>query len=225
MTEQTTAATVKILIADDHEIVRRGLRALIESQPNWEVVGEAVTGREAVELAKLHTPHVAVLDVSMPELNGLEATRQIMKAVPQTEVLILTMHESEQVVREVLDSGARGYVLKSDAGRDLISAVDALCHRRPFFSSRVSEMLLQNYLGKQERPALSPDSPRGRLTAREREIVQLLAEGKTNKEVAACLNISIKTAETHRTNIMNKLDLHSVTELVRYAVRNNIVAP
>lgn len=225
MMEQPAGAAVKILIADDHEIVRRGLRALVESQNGWEVVAEATTGREAVELAKQHTPHVAVLDVSMPELNGLEATRQILKALPQTEILILTMHESEQVVREVLDSGARGYVLKSDAGRDLISAVNALSHRRAFFSSRVSEMLLQNYLGKQERSPAQHDSPRGRLTAREREIVQLLAEGKTNKEVAVCLNISIKTAETHRTNIMNKLDLHSVTELVRYAVRNNIVAP
>ncbi len=214
----------KILIADDHEIVRRGLRALIESQANWEVVGEAVTGREAVELAKRFTPQVAVLDVSMPEMNGLEATRQILKALPQTEVLILTMHDSEQVVREVLDSGARGYVLKSDAGRDLISAVEALRQRRPFFSSRVSEMLLQNYRGRQPRPGTG-DSPRSRLTAREREIVQLLAEGKTNKDVAASLNISIKTAETHRTNIMNKLDLHSVTELVRYAVRNNMVEP
>ena len=214
----------KILIADDHEIVRRGLRALIESQPNWEVVGEAVTGREAVELAKQFTPQVAVLDVSMPEMNGLEATRQILKALPQTEVLILTMHDSEQVVREVLDSGARGYVLKSDAGRDLISAVEALRQRRPFFSSRVSEMLLQNYRGRQQRPGTG-DAPRSRLTAREREIVQLLAEGKTNKDVAASLNISIKTAETHRTNIMNKLDLHSVTELVRYAVRNNMVEP
>ena len=217
-------AKTRILIADDHEIVRRGLRALIESQANWEVVGEAVTGREAVELARRFVPQVAVLDVSMPEMNGLEATRQILKALPQTEVLILTMHESEQVVREVLDSGARGYVLKSDAGRDLISAVEALRQRRPFFSSRVSEMLLQNYRGRQERP-IAGDPPRSRLTAREREIVQLLAEGKTNKEVASSLNISIKTAETHRTNIMNKLDLHSVTELVRYAVRNNMVEP
>ncbi len=217
-------AKTRILIADDHEIVRRGLRALIESQANWEVVGEAVTGREAVELARQFVPQVAVLDVSMPEMNGLEATRQILKALPQTEVLILTMHESEQVVREVLDSGARGYVLKSDAGRDLISAVEALRQRRPFFSSRVSEMLLQNYRGRQERP-IGSDPPRSRLTAREREIVQLLAEGKTNKEVASSLNISIKTAETHRTNIMNKLDLHSVTELVRYAVRNNMVEP
>lgn len=224
MTEQPVAMNVRILVADDHEIVRRGLRSLIEAQPTWEVVAECVTGRDAVEMTKTHTPHVAVLDVSMPELNGLEATRQILKTLPQTEVLILTMHESEQVVREVLDSGARGYVLKSDAGRDLIAAVDALYHHRPFFSSRVSEMLLQNYLGKPERTSL-PESPRSRLTAREREIVQLLAEGKTNKEVAAALNISIKTAETHRTNIMNKLDLHSVTELVRYAVRNNMVTP
>ncbi len=214
----------KILIADDHEIVRHGLRSMLESHPDWEVVGEAVTGREAVELAKQTMPNVAVIDVSMPELNGLEATRQILKALPQTEVLILTMHESEQVVREVLDAGARGYVLKSDAGRDLIAAVEALCQRKAFFSSRVSEMLLQSYLSRPAREP-APEAPRNRLTAREREIVQLLAEGKTNKEVASALNISIKTAETHRTNIMNKLDLHSISELVRYAVRNNIVEP
>jgi len=218
-------STVQILVADDHEIVRRGLRALLESQPNWEVVGEAVTGRDAVELARQFTPQVAILDVGMPDLNGLEATRQILKAVPQTEVLILTMHESEQVIREVLDAGARGYVLKSDAGRDLIAAVDALCQHRTFFSSRVSDMLLHAYLRRPERAEPAAEVSRSRLTAREREIVQLLAEGKSNKEVAQSLNISIKTAETHRTNIMNKLDLHSITELVRYAVRNNIVAP
>lgn len=222
---RTDQDKTRILIADDHEIVRRGLRSMLESQENWEVVGEAVTGREAVELAKALIPQVAVIDVSMPELNGLEATRQILKALPQTEVLILTMHESEQVVREVLDAGARGYVLKSDAGRDLIAAVDALRQRRTFFSSRVSEMLLQSYLGRPERTPAAAEQPRHRLTAREREIVQLLAEGKTNKEVASALNISIKTAETHRTNIMNKLDLHSISELVRYAVRNNIVEP
>ena len=221
MTEQPRT---KILIADDHEIVRHGLRSILESHSEWEVVGEAVTGREAVELAKQTTPNIAVIDVSMPELNGLEATRQILKLLPQTEVLILTMHESEQVVREVLDAGARGYVLKSDAGRDLIAAIEALCQRRTFFSSRVSEMLLQSYLTHPER-APAPEAPRNRLTAREREIVQLLAEGKTNKEVASALNISIKTAETHRTNIMNKLDLHSISELVRYAVRNNMVEP
>lgn len=220
----TETATVRILIADDHEIVRRGLRAVLEAQPSWEVAGEAVTGREAVEKAKALQPDVAIIDVGMPELNGLEATRQILKALPHTEILILTMHENEQIVREVLDAGARGYVLKSDAGRDLVAAVDALCQHRPFFSSKISEMLLHSYLKGAERSERT-ESPRNRLTAREREIVQLLAEGKSNKEVAAALNISIKTAETHRTNIMNKLDLRSVTELVRYAVRNNIVEP
>jgi DNA-binding NarL/FixJ family response regulator len=215
---------VRILIADDHEIVRRGLRALVENQPNWTVAGEAVTGRDAIEKAKQTTPDVAIIDIGMPELNGLEATRQILKLLPQTEVLILTMHESEQIVREVLAAGARGYVLKSDAGKDLVAAVDALCQHRTFFSSKVSEMLLHTYLrhGERTEPA---EISRSRLTAREREIVQLLAEGKSNKEVAQTLNISIKTAETHRTNIMNKLDLRSITELVRYAVRNNIVAP
>ena len=214
---------VRILVADDHEIVRRGLRALLDGQPNWEVVGEAVSGREAVDKAKQLMPDVAVIDVGMPELNGLEATRQILKALPQTEVLILTMHESEQIVREVLDAGARGYVLKSDAGKDLVAAVDALCQHRTFFSSKISEMLLRSYI----RPTRNemPETTRGRLTSREREIVQLLAEGKSNKEVAQALNISIKTAETHRTNIMNKLDLRSITALVRYAVRNNIVEP
>ncbi|MDP8980679.1 MAG: response regulator transcription factor [Acidobacteriota bacterium] len=215
----------KILLADDHEIVRRGLRALLEGHPDWAVVGEAETGREAVEMARDVAPDVAILDIGMPELNGFEATRQILKAAPQTEVLILTMHESEQIVREVLDAGARGYVLKSDAGRDLVAAVEALCQHRTFFSSKIADMLLHAYLRPSPRPNGEPEPARGRLTAREREIVQLLAEGKSNKEVAQALNISIKTAETHRTNIMNKLDLRSITALVRYAVRNNIVEP
>src|SRR5271165_36589 len=172
---------VRILVADDHEIVRRGLRALLDAQPNWEVVGEAVSGREAVDLAKQLTPDIAIIDVGMPELNGLEATRQILKALPQTEVLILTMHESEQIVREVLDAGARGYVLKSDAGKDLVAAVEALCQHRTFFSSKVSEMMLHTYLRHSDR-AETPEVSRSRLTTREREIVQLLAEGKSNKE-------------------------------------------
>ena len=215
----------KILLADDHEIVRRGLRALLDGRPEWAVVGEAETGREAVEMAREVSPDVAILDIGMPELNGFEATRQILKAAPQTEVLILTMHESEQIVREVLDAGARGYVLKSDAGRDLVAAVEALCQHRTFFSSKIADMLLHAYLRPSQRAGGDPEPARGRLTAREREIVQLLAEGKSNKEVAQALNISIKTAETHRTNIMNKLDLRSITALVRYAVRNNIVEP
>ncbi len=215
---------VRIIIADDHEIVRRGLRSLLESQPGWQVVAEAGSGREAVDKVKELQPNVAVLDIGMPEMNGLEATRNIIRISPQTQVLVLTMHETEQVVRDVLDAGARGYVLKSDAGRDLVSAVDALSQHRTFFSSRISDMLLSAYLHGPERPIDTPHQ-RSRLTAREREIVQLLAEGKSNKEVATVLNISVKTAETHRTNIMNKLDLHSISELVRYAVRNNIVEP
>jgi DNA-binding NarL/FixJ family response regulator len=217
-------AQVRIIIADDHEIMRKGLRSLLEARPEWQVIAEASTGREAVEKIRELSPNVAVLDIGMPELNGLEATRHIVRESPQTQVLILTMHESEQMVRDVLDAGARGYVLKSDAARDLVNAVDALSQHRTFFSSRISDILLQAYLHGPERPP-QPQPARGRLTAREREIVQLLAEGKSNKEVATALNISVKTAETHRTNIMNKLDLHSISELVRYAVRNNIVEP
>ena len=214
---------VRIVIADDHEIVRRGLRSLLEAVAGWEVAAEASSGREALEKVQELHPNVAILDVGMPVMNGLEATRNIVKASPQTQVLILTMHETEQMVRDVLDAGARGYVLKSDAGRDLVSAVEALLQHRTFFSPRVSDMLLAAYLQGGERP-LSGAAQRNRLTAREREIVQLLAEGKSNKEVAATLNISVKTAETHRTNIMNKLNLYSISELVRYAVRN-IVEP
>jgi DNA-binding NarL/FixJ family response regulator len=216
--------SVRILIADDHEVVRRGMRVLLESHPDWEVVGETANGREAVELAAALAPDVVVLDIPMPGLNGLEATRRIRSAVPGAEVLVLTVHESEQVVREVLDAGARGYVLKSDAGHDLVAAVDALAHRRPFFTSTVATMVLEGYLG---RPApASSGAPSGRrLTSRESEVVQLLAEGRSNKEVAETLGISVKTAEAHRSNVMRKLDLHSIGELVRYAVRNKMVEP
>jgi DNA-binding NarL/FixJ family response regulator len=217
-------ATTRILLADDHEVVRHGLRVLLEAHPGWEVVGEAGNGREAVDKVRQTKPDVVVLDITMPELNGLEATRQILKAAPQTEVLILTMHESEQVAREVLAAGARGYLLKSDAAHDLVDAVDALRQHRPFFTSRVSQMLLEGYL---HGPTLSETAPTKRelLTPREREIVQLLAEGKSNKEVAGALGISPKTIETHRANIMRKLNLHSVSELVRFAVRNRMVEP
>lgn len=217
-------AKVRILVADDHEVVRRGFRALLEARPEWEVCGEAVTGREAVEKAAQTRPDVVVMDISMPELNGLEATRQIVKAAPQVEVLILTIHDSEELVPEVLKAGARGYVLKSDAGKDLVAAVDAVRRHKPFFTSRVSEIVLEGYLRGDSRTGKA-EMKRGRLTAREREIVQLLAEGKSNKEIAVALNISVKTVETHRANIMNKLGIHSVTELVRYAVRNRIVEP
>ncbi len=214
---------VKILVADDHEVVRRGVRTLLEAHPGWKVAGEASTGREAVEMAREIEPDVVVLDLSMPELNGLEATRQILKFVPKTQVLILTMHESVQVMREVLQAGARGYVLKSDAGRHLVGAVEALHQNKTFFTSKVSQLVLDGFLQSAESAESLPS--RGRLTPREREIVQLLAEGKSNKEVGTSLGISTKTAETHRTNIMRKLDLHSISDLVRYAIRNKIVEP
>lgn len=210
----------RILIADDHEIVRRGIRALLENHPGWEVCGEAVDGRDAVEKARATRPDLVLLDVSMPNLNGLDAARQILEIVPQTRVLILTMHESEQIVREVLEVGARGFLLKSDAARDLVSAIQALQRRTTFFTSSVAEMVLDGFLdrrGETQKPT------KDRLTPREREVVQLLAEGKSSKEVAVVLNLSVKTAETHRTNVMRKLDLHSVADLVRYAVRNNLV--
>ena len=210
----------RILIADDHEIVRHGIRALIESHPGWEVCAEAVDGREAVEKTVELRPDLALIDVSMPNLNGLDAARLILQALPHTCVLILTMHESEQIVREVLEVGARGFLLKSDAARDLVSAIQALQRRTTFFTSSVAEMVLNGFL---DRNGDTPKPFKDRLTPREREVVQLLAEGKTSKEVAVVLNLSVKTAETHRTNVMRKLDLHSVADLVRYAVRNNIV--
>ena len=212
---------LRILLADDHEVVRRGLRAVLEAHPGWKVCGEAATGREAVEQARQLKPDVVVLDISMPELNGLEAARQILRSVPRAEVLMLTMHDAEELARQVVEAGVRGYVLKSDAGRELLAAVESLAQHKPYFTARVSQMVLEGYLqGGASAAGLHPES---RLTAREREVVQLLAEGRTNKEVATRLGISVKTAETHRANVMRKLNLHSVTELVRYAVRNRMV--
>jgi len=213
---------VRVLIADDHEVVRRGIRALLETEPGWTVCGEAANGREAIDLAVSAAPDVAILDVSMPELNGFEAARQIRKAVPHCEVLILTMHESEQVLREALAAGARGYVLKSDAGRTLVAAVDALRRHKPFLTAVAADIVLADYL-RREDPAGPSEVPHLQLTPREREVVQLLAEGKSTKGVARTLGISAKTADTHRTNVMRKLHLHSQADLVRYAIRNNLI--
>lgn len=212
---------LRILIADDHEIVRRGLVSLIQSQPTWEVCGEAGNGRQAVELAKQLRPAIVILDIGMPILNGLEATRRILRDNPRTRVLILTITDTDQAVRTVLYAGARGFLLKSDAARDLVSAIDALQSNKTFFTARVAELVLSGYRGNDGASKKDPVLPD--LTSREREVVQLLAEGRSTKEVASHLDLSVKTAETHRSNIMKKLGLHSVGELVLYAVRNHII--
>src|SRR5215203_4088688 len=217
----------RIMLADDHEVVRKGLRVMLETRKGWEVCGEASTGREAVRLAAELQPDIAIIDLSMPELDGLEATRQIRREATGTEVLVFTMHDTPRLVREVLAAGARGYVLKTDAARHLISAVEALSEHRPFFTSIVSESILEGYLqfvsGDDPRVARKAATVADPLTKREREIVQLLVESLTNKEVASRLSISVKTVETHRGTIMRKLGLSSIVELVYYALRHKIV--
>jgi DNA-binding NarL/FixJ family response regulator len=213
---------LRILIADDHEVVRRGLLSLLKAHPGWEICGEATDGRDAVEKAAELKPDVVILDIGMPKLNGLDATRRILRERPQISVLVLTIDESEQVIREVLNAGARGFLLKSDAARDLVAAVEALRQNRTFFTSKVARIVLDTYLNGGNRSAAS-ETPEPHLTPREREIVQLLAEGKSSKEVASALGLSVKTADTHRANIMRKLNLHSVSQLVMYAIRNDIV--
>jgi DNA-binding NarL/FixJ family response regulator len=212
---------VRILIADDHEIVRHGVRAVLERQAAWVVCGEASSGREAVVKAIDLQPDVVVLDITMPELNGLEATRQIRRAV-SAKVLILTVHESDQVVTEVLDAGAHGYVLKTDAGRTLVEAIRALLGGQTFFTERIHDVADRR---THTRHAAADQRAPGRLTPREREVVQLLTEGKSNKEIGVVLGITTKTAETHRAHVMAKLHLHSMSELVRYAIRNRIIEP
>jgi DNA-binding NarL/FixJ family response regulator len=211
--------TLKLLIADDHAVVREGLRALFASQPDWQVVGEAATGREAVECAPKLKPDVVVLDFTMPDLNGLEAARRIRQALPETEVLILTMHDSERLARQALAAGAHGFILKSDGNAQLIAAVKALAQHQTYLTSRVSEMVLSEYLDPGQPAAGAGD----RLTPREREIVQLIAEGHTSKEIAARLGLSEKTVEAHRWNILRRLNLDSAVALVRYAIRNHII--
>ncbi len=211
---------LNILLADDHDVVRRGLKDMLNAHDGWQVCGEASNGREAVSLARKLKPDVVILDLYMPELNGLEATRQIHHESPGTEILIFTMHETEQLIRDVLTAGARGYVLKSDAGRHLVSAVEALSHHKLFFTAKVSETLLDAYLN----PVAPEEGQVFRtLTPREREIVQMLAEGKSNKEIASRLSISVKTVETHRATVMRKLDISSIVDLVHYAIRNGLV--
>ncbi len=215
---------LRILLADDHELTRSGLRYLLEKHPDWSVCGEASNGRMAVEMAEKLRPDFAILDMSMPELNGLEATRQILKKQPQLKVLIFTMHETEKIIVEVLEAGARGVVLKSDVGENMVAAVESISKGRRFFTSRVAETVVDAYLSKRV-PSETADQGQGTLTltTREREVVHLLAEGKSNKQVADCLGIPARTAEGHRSEVMRKLKLGSLAELIRFAIRNGIV--
>ena len=212
-----------ILIADDHGVVRKGLRALLESTKGWKVCAEATNGRSAVEQAEKFRPDIAILDISMPQLNGVEAARRIREITPQTEVLILSMHESDLLLRESLRVGAKGYLLKEDADDYLLPAVDALRQHKEYFSPKVANAVAAErlYLSRKNGEDGEPVS---RLTSREREVLQLLTEGKSNKQAATILAISVKTVESHRTRIMLKLGLHSITDLVRYAIRNKIIA-
>jgi DNA-binding NarL/FixJ family response regulator len=216
-------AKLKILIADDHDLIRRGVRDLLAARSEWQVVGEASNGADAVRMAVSLRPDVAILDFSMPELNGPEAAAQIAEKVPETGVVVLTMHDSEQVMREVLQAGARGLVLKSDADRDLLEAVEAVARKRHFFTTRLSELVLGGYLAGAPTTAKTK-SKVAQLTERECEVVRLLADGMSSKEAATQLQISIRTVESHRININRKLGFNSIANLVHYAIRHGIVA-
>jgi len=211
---------IRIVIADDHEVIRRGLREMLEQHVDWQVCGEAANGRQAVDLALKTFPQVVILDLMMPQMNGVEATRAIKNALPNTEVLIFTEHESDELVHHVITAGARGYLLKSDRMLDVVAAIEALIEHRPYFTWSVAKKMLDAYLAEQ---TSSADVPLSNLTGQEREIVQLLAEGRSHKAIAATLGVSIKTLETRRAAIMKKLGAKSIAELVRYAVRNKVI--
>lgn len=213
-------AALKILIADDHDLMRRGMRDILKARADWEICGEAHTGKEAVAKVKSLKPDVAILDIRMPELNGVEAAKQIRAVSPKTEMLVLSMHYSDQLVRDVVDAGIRGYMVKSDADRDLLTAVETLGNHQPYFTASAIDVIAHGlFHGGNSESANVKD----RLTSREREVVRLIAEGKSSKDVGKVLEMSVKTVETHRANVMRKLQVHSVSELVRYAIRNEIV--
>jgi DNA-binding NarL/FixJ family response regulator len=207
----------RILIADGHDVVRGGMRTLMESQGNLQIVAEAANGVDALLAARESSPDIAIIDHCLPELNGIELTQSLKREFPRIEILVYTTHDQEELVMALLRAGARGFVLKSDSGRQLLAAVDALSIHRPYFSGAISETILDQFLRSK------PSSPTFGLTHREREVVQLIAEGKINKEIGEALSISVKTVETHRAAAMHKLKLRTTAELVRYAVRNNII--
>ena len=207
----------RILIADNHDVLRRGVRNLVESRPNLKVVAEATTGPDALSAARETAPDIVIIDYDLPGMNGLELATALKRELPWVEILVYTVHDQEDIVMGMLRAGARGFVLKSDSGQHLSAAIDALSVHQTYFSSSVSETLLDQFLRNH------PSSTRSGLTHREREVVQLIAEGKINKEIGEALNISVKTVETHRAAAMHKLDLRTTAELVRYAVRNNII--
>jgi DNA-binding NarL/FixJ family response regulator len=214
----------RILIADDHDIVRRGVRDLLAERADWEICAEARNGTEAVELTSQLMPDVAILDLSLPDINGILATRQIRKLSPETEVLVFTMHESEHLIHEVLASGARGYLVKSSAVGELTRAIDQLLQHKPYLSPTIAEAVRGGHLQLEPKKRSSP-SLYSQLSDREIQIVQLLSQGLTSKRIGTSLGISVKTVETHRANIMRKLSVGSIAELVRYAIRNNLVIP
>lgn len=212
---------IRILLADDHGIVRRGLRYLLERSPGMQVIGEAADGREAVRISEEMSPDVVIMDIAMPNLNGIEATAQIVRKNPKTGVIILSMHSDEAYLVRALSAGARGYLLKDSAEADLIRAVEAVSQSRPFFSPAISRTLLEDYVRRLQQENLQDSYDL--LTDREKEVLQMLAEGKSNKEAAALLNLSPYTVETHRANLMQKLGLHNTAEIVLYAVRKKII--
>lgn len=215
---------VRLLIVDDHDVVRQGMRGLLAPHPGWKIVGEASSGREAICLAQQLRPDIVILDITLPEINGFDVCRQIRKRHTEVEVLVVTMHDSERVFREALDAGARGYIVKTDAVRHLVSAVAALSMHTPFFPSAIAQLLFEEYLRADRQPKRGY-TRRGKLTTREREIVQQVAEGKTNREIGSLLGISTRTVEKHRANVMEQLGLRSSSELVRYAIKNKLIRP
>jgi DNA-binding NarL/FixJ family response regulator len=215
------ARKLRILLVDDHELVRRGIRGLLNSKRKWRIVGEAGDGFEAIEKTKKLKPDIVILDIDMPKLNGLEAARRIRETAPAAKIIVLTLHESGEMARRALDAGAQGLVLKSDLAEGLVTALTEIAHTNVFLTPKASDIVRREFL-RVENDAKSASNPQARPTARESQVISLLAEGKANKEIAVALGISVRTAEAHRANIMKKLGLHSLAELVRYALRNGM---